>query len=683
MAETPEGENTDPQPFSPRIGLDMASPSAARPDGILIADQFVVETNRKLAPVGGLAAFGVTDRARGRTDLMAIQLDRNLPARSRALQALTVPIEGLLTPLAHGPAGATYYAICLAPPGQSVGARERAWSEVELLACVLSPAAHVLAALATRGVTHRGIRLDNVFQSAPGQPVVLGTSWTAPPAVAQPALFEPPYAAMCLPSGRGEGSIADDVYALGVLLLCLALGRSPLEQLDDASIIRRKLELGSFAALVRDERLPPAIGDLVRGMLAEDPEHRPTPTLLLDPASARGRRVAARPPRRAQRPLALAGAEVWNARSLAFALAVEPDQGVKALRSGMVEHWLRRSLADAEIAVRVGELGHRRSIEDAPSSGSDDADLLMRAVVLLDPLAPLCWRGVALWPDGIGPALALAQATAPEVHGRLQEVIMRQQTSNWATMRPDRCDGAVLRAEARQQHNLLRQSGQGGDGRGNGRQLAYRLNPLMPCASPLLANHWVGPLSDLLPALEDVAGQADHRQADPIDEHVAAFIAARLDRQMPQEMSAAPGSGNAFLAQLRILVLLESRLQSSQESRPLPALANWLAARAGPVVATWRNRERRAAIEARLPPLAAAGYLAPMLQLLDDPGSRSTDEREAEAAAAALARVEAELAHIGSSAHARADAATRLGQEIAAGLGLAAVAAALVLAALG
>ena len=214
---------------------------------------------------------------------MAIQLHRQKPPRPRAFQALAAPIDNLLTPLAHGPVGDACYAICPAPPGASVLSRSRPWPEAELLECVLRPAAHMLEHLQARGMTHRGIRPDNVFQSAPGQPVVFGPCWAAPPAMAQPALFEPPYSAMCLPAGRGDGSIADDVYALGVLLLCLALGRAPLAQLDDAAILRRKLELGTYAALAGDQRLPPIIGDLVRGMLAEDPEHRPTADLAARP----------------------------------------------------------------------------------------------------------------------------------------------------------------------------------------------------------------------------------------------------------------------------------------------------------------------------------------------------------------------------------------------------------------
>jgi hypothetical protein len=427
-------------------------PDVANPDAELIANQYRVDASRKLPAVCGLAAFGVIDQAGGRTDLMAIALDRHIPARPRVLQALATPIEGLLTPLAYGPLGNACYAICLAPPGPAVQSRTRPWSEAELLQCVLRPAARVLQQMLERGVTHRAIRPDNVFQAAPGQPVVLGAAWTAPPAMAQPAVFEPPYSAMCLPSGRGDGSIADDVYALAVLLLCLALGRVPLAGLDEAAIVRRKLELGTYAALVGDERLPPVIGDLLRGMLAEDPEHRPAPSLLIDPASARGRRVAARPPRRAQRPIPMPSGEVWSARSLAYALAIAPDHAARSLRNGAVERWLRRGLGDAQLAARVEELVHRRAADVGTDPTSGEAALVMRVIALLDPLAPLCWRGMAVWPDGMGTAVAAATGNDPAMLAWLEEIVAGEEVTNWAALRPERCDYPTLRAEARRQH---------------------------------------------------------------------------------------------------------------------------------------------------------------------------------------------------------------------------------------
>jgi eukaryotic-like serine/threonine-protein kinase len=654
----------------------MASPDATRPDGTLVANQYQVDRNRQLPLVSGLAAFGVIDHLTARTDLMAIQLSRQWPPRSRALQALTTPIEGLLTPIAYGPVGSACYTICPTPPGVSVKSRSRPWPEMELLECVLRPAAHVLEHLQGRGITHRGIRLDNVFQSAPGQPVVLGPAWETPPAMAQPALFEPPYSAMCLPAGRGDGSIADDVYALGVLLLCLALGRAPLAELDDTALLRRKLELGTYAALARDDRLPPIIGDLVRGMLAEDPEHRPTPTLLLDPASARGRRVAARPPRRAQRPIIMAGHEVWNARSLAYALADEPEAGVNAVRSGAVEQWLRRVLGDATLATRVEELVRHRSLDTLPDDAGGEAGLVMRSIELLDPLAPLCWRGVSLWPDGIGSALAATQGSEPDLTLRLQEIITHEEASNWGALRPDRCDLAVLRVEARQHHGWLQQRGEGGMP-----CLTYLLNPLMPCASPLVGNTWVAQLADLLPALEATATKIDRQRTEPVDTHTTAFIAARLERRMDLEPSAVDGGhvAAACLAQLRVLAQLQSRLHP----RPLPAIAAWLAARAGPVLATWRNRERRAALEEQLQRLMSAGFLAPMLALLENPAGRDSDTREANQAARELVRIDHELAQIAGGAQQRAAAAARVGQEIAAGFGLTALATALAVAALG
>jgi hypothetical protein len=652
-------------------------PSSSRSGDSLIANQYAVDRARPLAPVGGLAAFPAIDRASGRTDLIAVQIQRQLAPRPRLMQMLSTPLDGMLAPLAYGSVGDACFAIATAPPGPNLLARPGAWSESELLDCVLRPVARVLEHLQQRSVTHRNIRPDNVFQAVPGQPVVLGVAWTAPAAMAQPALFEPPYSAMCLPTGRGDGSIADDVYARGVLLVCLALGRIPHRNLDEQAVISRKLSLGTYAALAGDDRLPPIIGDLVRGMVAEDPEHRPTPTLLLDPASARGRRVAARPPRRAQRPFTIANRDVWDARSLAYTMAGEPEAGINALRSGILEYWLRRSLGDAQLASHVEELVRQRNVDAAPGDPDTGSPLLMRAICLLDPLAPLCWRGIALWPDGIGPALGAAMGTDSDTTSRLQDIIAYEEIGNWAAMRADRCDFAMLRVESRQQRSWLQQRG-----KDNGVQrLTYLLNPLLPCASPLVANRWVARLADLMVALEDVAGRVDHNQTDPVDAHIAAFIAARLERRVDSEVVDADSKSEEVqcLAPLRLLAQIQARLRSG----PLPALAGWLADRVGPAIARWHNRQRRGEVRERVTAMVPHGHLTPMLAVLEDPAGRSADVRGARAAETTLMRIDRELSEIANGAAVRSAAAFKVGQEIAAGIGLAALATVLVVAALG
>jgi hypothetical protein len=191
----------------------------------------------------------------------------------------------------------------------------------------------------------------------------------------------------------------------------------------------------------------------------------------------------------------------------------------------------------------------------------------------------------------------------------------------------------------------------------------------------------VAQLVDLLPLLEEAAGRVDQRQVKPVDTHVAAFISARLERRLDSELAASDGkSAEAhYLAQLRLLAQLQLRLHPG----PLPALAAWLAAGAGPAVAAWRNRERRTAVGQRLAALVAAGQLAPMLAVVEDPTGRGVDAREAQAAVAALERIDAELDGIAGGAAGRAAAAFRLGQEVAAGLGLITLATVLAMAALG
>src|SRR5579859_1154755 len=229
---------------TPRSGGSVPATTAPA-SAPLIAGRYAVETAQPLPGAGGgLPAFVATDLRDRRDGLMAVQVAAGAPPRAKAFAALADLVESrLVLPLAHGatagPAGRpAWYVVCTAPPGFALwpaGAEAiRPWGEAELVGRLLRPIAATLGTLAARGVTHRALRPDNLFADvAHGGPVTLGCAWAAPPASTQPTLFEPPYVAMCDRSARGDGRIADDIYALGVTLLLLALGRVPLAGLDD------------------------------------------------------------------------------------------------------------------------------------------------------------------------------------------------------------------------------------------------------------------------------------------------------------------------------------------------------------------------------------------------------------------------------------------------------------------
>jgi hypothetical protein len=697
-------------------------PAAAQPSEALVAGEFWVDISRPLPGAGGgLPAFAVIDRRDGQAGLMAVQVRRHLPARPQALQSLVgAGIDGLLAPLAYGAAPApggeeAGFLICQAPPGPSLAAALRPWPEPELLAFVLRPAARVLDQLGRRGLTHRAIRADNVFRAGPGHPIVLGCAWATPPAALQPALAEPPYVSVCLPSRRGDGTIADDVYALGVLMLVLALGRAPLAGVAEAEITHQKLDQGSYTTLIGDHRPGSFVADLLRGMLAEDPEHRPPPSLLLDPAAARSRRIASRPPTRAPHPIQVGDQVCWHPRTLAHALATQPGPGLQALKSSAVGQWLRRGLGDGALAVRLEErLGFH-----AGGAGDDTPDAealsLMRAVEMLDPLAPMCWDGLILWPDAIGTSLAAMQdpavltnanqtgvkqpganqpgtnqtganqtganltganLTGGEQASRIARLVAAEAHVAWAGLRPDRPEMRLLRQDARQLRALLQLSGPSG----GVLRLTYQLNPLLPCTSPGLELRWVARLADLMPALE-AAARRDRAQASLITPAVAAFIAARGDRALETavaRLADIPGAVDP-LAQLRLL----AQLQARYHPKPLPALGAWVTERTDALLTGWHSRPRRALLRPRLGELATSGELATLVALLDDSQARRTDERERQLAARNLGWIDATLEGIATGGPVRAERARRLGQEVAAGIGLTALAMLLLIAALG
>lgn len=632
-----------------------------------IGTQFQLDPRHPAAvPFGGHVAYPAVDRGDAARRLLAVRMDPALPARPDFFAGRLAGVPHCVMPadkgLGRDHAGReAFFLLCPAPSGPPLSASPRQMGEAEIVKCVLLPAAAALEALAAQNLTHRAIRPDNVFQTSPGEPIVLGPCWAAPPAALQPAAFEPPYSAMCLPCGRGDGGIADDVYALGVLILWCLMGPLPAWA-DEPGLLRRKLELGSMAALLGGRRLSPQMFDLLRGMLAEDPDHRPPPSLLLDPSQARTRRVAARPSQRAQRPLIIGELEVWTARELAHALARHGERGVAMLRAGMLDRWIRRMLGDSALAVRLEEvLEGRRTPSDDPRH---DAVLAMLAISVLDPLAPLVWRGVAFFPLGLGPALAMAQAQGQaDLANTLAETAQHEIVSLWLQRQSKPRDVGGLEAELRDCRGWVALRGP----MGGVRRLTYALNPFLPCASPLLGESCVVRLTDLLPALEAAAERADRKRL-PFDAHLAAFIAARADQSTRLELGHVDGL-TTQAERIGVLALL-ARLQHRSGCGKLPRLAGWLVECGIVDVSGWQNRAARRAVEEQLGALAAAGMLLPMLHAAHDERAAAADRAGAAAAARRLGEIAREVAEIGANGASRLARARKAGRELAASLGL-------------
>jgi hypothetical protein len=259
--------------------------------------------------------------------------------------------------------------------------------------------------------------------------------------------------------------------------------------------------------------------------------------------------------------------------------------------------------------------------------------------------------------------------------GSLDGLIATEAVVNWGALRPERCDVATLRLEARQNRAWLGTRGAAG----GLPRLTYLLNPLLPCASPLVAERWVVNLAELPASLE--AAVTANPKTVPLDAHLAAFIAARGDSRVETDANNLSGTPqNPFgLPELRLLTQLQVRFHP----RPLPALAAWIAGAAAPMVALWYNRPRRQELADRVRSLAKAGMLLPILTLLEDPAGRNSDANGAKLAAAELNRLEAELRAVAAGASERSSIADRIGREIAGGVGLVALATMLALAVLG
>ena len=565
------------------------------------------------------------------SNLIAILCNTGLPPRADALASMRNIDHPALLRLAESgivawPDNMRYFAIAYQRPSaprfkESFDEPHTPLSEDNINTYFFTPLVGALSELMRTGTVHNGIRPTNIFwRIGGGTPPQLGDCISSPAGLGQPVLFETIERAMATPMGRGAGSHADDCYAFGVTMALLILGQNPLRGLDDRAIIQAKIERGTFGALIGNTRLSHTHSEFLRGLLTDEPRQRWTGTDLEQWLG--GRRLTPKNTesgRRASRALEFAGKDYWQVRPLADALPAKVSEAARIVENGNLDKWLRRSLGDEERAENLNEA--KASLQEIGKTSHGEDQLVARTCIALDPLAPIRYRGIAVMPEGIATMLIHAITTGGDLQS-LSEIISSQLVPFWVNMQRDLKTSLVpLSQQFERMRGLLEKTSFG-----NGvERVIYELTPGLPCLSPILRAYYVTSPKAMLPALEQVAGQAN-RPREPMDRHIASFLIVqeRRSEALFEAMTAPETSPRKGIALLKLF----SEIQYRYGPDALPNMAQWLMPFLDASVRRYLSKPLREKMQQQLREAAVRGNLGVLLRLVDDPERIERDRQQ-------------------------------------------------------
>jgi hypothetical protein len=640
---------------------------------VVLEDQYLIDPGGPLANLDSPSAkaYSVEDRHDLGRRLFALICTPGIPPRIDDMVTVKGDvIPGVLPLVDWGvvfwpPLGQRCMAIIYARPlgGRFIDAQAehgKRISESNLQSKIIVPLIGGLGALDGRHVNHREIRPANLFyMDKTHEQIVLGDYLTTPPGFDQPLMFETIERGMTTQGGRGDGTVMEDLYALGCTLALLLDSNNPVNSISDDDLIRSKIKYGSYATLFGKARIPLSLLEPIRGIMADAEEKRwGLEEMKFWISGKRQTPQQRKPAAKADTPFEFDGNEYTNTRTLAWALFKNTGEAAKVIKGKLLETWVRRSLKNPELGDAMEGIVAFTKIHTSESSGSDDS-LICRVCMVLDPKAPIRYKGIAVTIDGFGPTLAVEHLH----QGNMQtcaEIIVNEFPIMWLDNQQEAVLGTSDYEKTFRQLKgfiVINDLGYGIE------RCLYELNPSLSCRSNLVAEEYIDALEELLPALDKAANRVDVKTR-PIDRHIAAFIAANFDQDIyPHLRALGSNKQETFLIGL---LSLYAYLQWKLKNGALLGLCSWIGGMLGPAINSYHNRNTRRDIEREIPRLVRKGSLPELFDLIDSAEKRKEDIDGYAAAKIEYAAAEFEASKIDASDDASSKIMDRKGRKAAA-----------------
>ena len=596
-------------------------------------------------------AYVAEDQREPARPLYALICTPGLPVRTEVMRELkNVTVHGLIPLVEFGPVDwALLNQRCMAviferPLGGSLADAFKDGpvkvNEYELGERVVDPISHAIATLKDMGISHRSVCVENLyFMDKERRELVLGECVTAPSAFNLPPIYETAQRAMAMPHGRGIGTVMDDLYSIGVLMVLLLFGKNPVEDLSENEVIIKKLEQGSYQTFVGDVRLPLQLIEPLRGLLSDDAAERWDGTALEIWLSGQKKTpMQKRPVQKPRTSFKFAGHMHVSPRSLALSLNENVAEAATLIKNGKISLWMKQSMMMASVADEIDHIVASAKLHEGKADGEDDV-IVAKTCIRLDPAGPIRFKGFSFMIDGFGPALAVEYLRK----GNFQlpsEMLARDLAGYWFSAQESLISDATSYDKTfttLRSFFMIKEMGFGIE------RCLYETNRSLPCQSEILQKVYIDHVEDLLTGLDEVASETD-TQTRPMDKHIAAYIATHFKFDVSPHLKALSDEKpeTSLVGLLSLYALMQWRLKN----QALYGLGRWLGGLLTPAIGSYHSQSTRSSIEREIPTLVRQGSLPELFDLIDNADRRHQDETDFEDAQAEFAHSDGEIQNI-------------------------------------
>ncbi len=275
---------------------------------------------------------------------------------------------------------------------------------------LLPPIVQALGLLHQSDITHGFINPDNIIIDETGN-VVLSECISEPCGLSQSVFFETIERAQCSHLGKSATSLPSDIYALGMTLFYCISGRD-LTGVDPQEIIRQKLFQGTFHFLNAAHLLNGQLGDMIRGLAADQVSQRWGLTEIDGILQGRNYSMTDLTDLSyLSRAIIFNGKEYYSKKSLAYEMCLNWDLAKEFMKTDKIKKWLETNTSEEKYVEALeifGNLTSSKSLSQKLISVEDEK--LMKLLMILDPEGPIRFKNLIFFKDGIGPLLAHSMA---------------------------------------------------------------------------------------------------------------------------------------------------------------------------------------------------------------------------------------------------------------------------------